>query len=1567
MFYEIIFAMTSIEEMLWFTGAWCDALLMMVGRRGGSDIHCETPSRMLSESAPSNTPASDTALASTVAASQSTFPSRRSQATGHIIPEDVRLGCSKSMSMLSSVFSRRKGFSRKLNNLAHIRRAQSPPSPASFASPDISEKPFNPYSLYNGSVVSQASTHQAAQGGSQPTDDAPVTSPRVQLDLTSESLSDWFSAELLQTSGEAPGRIPERNVSLGVRGIAGSQGSSSRLADLGSVKELSVAEVDEAQRSFDHGTVGDETDDVIVIEATRGREPTRSPITGSTEFSEDRSPGSSSPNQSKRRAPQPIRIPANTSSSKFFLHIDPESVPLSRQPSKRRSGRGSRPVSRYQSRRSSIAPKSARTTSFRKSKQGSLHRSRSRARPKSRASSVHSAPSGTDFETDFEDGLSAISGTTIARALVASYFDSSSPSNSHPSSATMLVKSRGHLARQDSATLPKADYAFFYNRNSLRRSQRSSKGSTASNGYTPNSANYWRDRKISGDQIVILSPEEREKEGWDMDVPPLPPMPQGLSPGPGSARTSGQMQPEPSKAEHNSLQSTTGSSGERASKRISGNSIASRRATKELTVELDPERKRRRISKISESADFVAAPIINSTQPSSGSSEGSVQTDAQDASKLSLPFGSASSGRSKESVTTGTTSVEDGQDVIYQPSRSKPLVSPDAPTTATSSSVSMYSEITHGGSVFSPAESSSIYSSPGSTAVLSPGLTSILSPGSSTVHTPGSSGSANSRKQTFRSFSAARQRRNMSPPKPTINMLPIGERPRSTQVPHSPLSPVTSPLIIRPQSLSSAARSSLDSPDLLDIMFAGSRGPLSRNNSHATRSMSPPAPISVPPRAPFEIVSAEGNSPSAVKQQFPETPYSFTPLMTANFSPQAQDVPPPLPRSGTLNLKHKSKRSSVSMGRKALMRSASLATPPSSAGIGAQLTANSGTALLRELPPTPLSGVDSPHSASGLSMIEEGSAASSPTSRYSMTPEQSPAFPMRRANSEPGASSQPSSPVSCYSPLPPLADTVPYTTPLPPSPSSSSATSTTSAPTSPLKRKHGSFVEVEDQSIPIVHAEVEDGPPLSSPRPSLPPSPLSMEFRSGFESADSNTSLQQQQQPNQLHPVYGSMSRKGRARTRPPPPSGPRRPSGPGNFGLLNRVRAGSMSSVTSSPSLSTGASGSRYTTPESSTPRFQTTPVKFRGLTMEAAQWTFTSQELQFLVSDAVKHSADASAIRLLPVDQIQGDLPEEIERLEKVSADLKTKYKLGMRRRMKLLHSLREIADGGDLADHTSSSRQLEELVELSDNLDHISDDLHNVMDQLRQLTHLRDLHTSSALAMAVRKLNNSFIKHLADNQKLRQQVVQLQEERDDAWIQAQEAAKELDALSEKFSMSEGVITPASSRRSSAAIVARKASMRRAGLRSSSHMRSQRSSVSTNRSSMAISPLNRTPSDVIPPVPPIPVRTPLGLSTAGLSSGLSTGMSRGLSSGVSPDEEVRALMRAQEELYEMLGIKLEELPTVRKRSMSVSDVATPPPYQETMPLPRRNSEVVSPSAARSSSWHEHRAAVLATIGMSP
>lgn len=273
----------------------------------------------------------------------------------------------------------------------------------------------------------------------------------------------------------------------------------------------------------------------------------------------------------------------------------------------------------------------------------------------------------------------------------------------------------------------------------------------------------------------------------------------------------------------------------------------------------------------------------------------------------------------------------------------------------------------------------------------------------------------------------------------------------------------------------------------------------------------------------------------------------------------------------------------------------------------------------------------------------------------------------------------------------------------------------------------------------------------------------------------------------------------------------------------------------------------------------------------MEAAQWTFTSQQLQELVSTAIKRSADASAIRLLPMETMAKQVPEEISRLEAVSAELRTSYKLAVRRRKTLLGSLSNIVENGDVA---ASIRIVEELSDLTESMDHYSEELYSVSDQLSQLVHLRDVHCSSALAMALRKLNSSFIKQLAEKQELRTQLANMEQERDDAWKQAQEAAYEIDALNDKLAILEGasVPTPASSRRSSRVLVARKASVRasKAGLRSSSRLRSQRSSVVTigSRSSVALSPGMKSAGVDVPPVPPIPIRTSLGIYTAGLST---------------------------------------------------------------------------------------------------
>ena len=285
--------------------------------------------------------------------------------------------------------------------------------------------------------------------------------------------------------------------------------------------------------------------------------------------------------------------------------------------------------------------------------------------------------------------------------------------------------------------------------------------------------------------------------------------------------------------------------------------------------------------------------------------------------------------------------------------------------------------------------------------------------------------------------------------------------------------------------------------------------------------------------------------------------------------------------------------------------------------------------------------------------------------------------------------------------------------------------------------------------------------------------------------------------------------------------------------------------------------------------PKFQTTQVNFRGLTKEQAEWTFTSEELQQLVSAAIRQTTDVSAIRLLPLETLNEALPEEIKRLEMVSAELRTNYKINVRRRKMLMSSLFAMTDGIETCDGVAAARTLEELTDVTETLDHQAEELFDVTTQLGQLTHLRDVHSSSALIMALHKLNRSLKKHLEQGQKLREQVAIMEAERDEAWKQAQEVAQDFDDLQERTCdpASTSMQIGASSRRSSRVILARKNSARvaKTGLRSSLHRRSQRSSVSSSHlASVVTSPAMRSAgiSDV-PPVPPIPIQTTWNINT--------------------------------------------------------------------------------------------------------
>ncbi|KAG2092695.1 hypothetical protein BD769DRAFT_1370743 [Suillus cothurnatus] len=267
----------------------------------------------------------------------------------------------------------------------------------------------------------------------------------------------------------------------------------------------------------------------------------------------------------------------------------------------------------------------------------------------------------------------------------------------------------------------------------------------------------------------------------------------------------------------------------------------------------------------------------------------------------------------------------------------------------------------------------------------------------------------------------------------------------------------------------------------------------------------------------------------------------------------------------------------------------------------------------------------------------------------------------------------------------------------------------------------------------------------------------------------------------------------------------------------------------------------------------------------------------------------------------------------------DVKTRYKMLVRKRWQLMGALAGHLDGPDLCDSMTAVRIVEDLSEVSIALDQLTDELHTIAEQLAQLKSLRDVHCASALAMALRKVNSTFLKQVAESQKLREQIDSMEAERDEAWKQAEDVAQDFDNLSDQVLESRGervegtAALKLSSRRSAQVSAVRKSSIRqsKAGLRSASKSRSQRSSVSSfgTRTSLMMS-MSAT-SDDIPPVPPLPLHTPLGIVTSNLSGRSSSGKFHLRSTSNTSFSDARALAEAQRELYEMLGLTLQETPS--------------------------------------------------------
>ena len=194
--------------------------------------------------------------------------------------------------------------------------------------------------------------------------------------------------------------------------------------------------------------------------------------------------------------------------------------------------------------------------------------------------------------------------------------------------------------------------------------------------------------------------------------------------------------------------------------------------------------------------------------------------------------------------------------------------------------------------------------------------------------------------------------------------------------------------------------------------------------------------------------------------------------------------------------------------------------------------------------------------------------------------------------------------------------------------------------------------------------------------------------------------------------------------------------------------------------------------------------------------------------------------------------------------------KYKVMTRRRATILDSMyASLGVSEDVYSAHRLARQLDELKELTQTLDRLTEELHSVDQQLSYLESLSHIHNGSALAMALRKLNTSFLQKVAENQVLRSQIQSLEAERDEAWQQAQSVANEYDQINDNNAYSP------SSTHSSRVSAKRKSCIRvsRAGLRTPSRRPSQRSLASGSASATKSPPLplpvnnRRLPLDIL------------------------------------------------------------------------------------------------------------------------
>ncbi|KAF8840403.1 hypothetical protein BDN67DRAFT_1069320 [Paxillus ammoniavirescens] len=205
----------------------------------------------------------------------------------------------------------------------------------------------------------------------------------------------------------------------------------------------------------------------------------------------------------------------------------------------------------------------------------------------------------------------------------------------------------------------------------------------------------------------------------------------------------------------------------------------------------------------------------------------------------------------------------------------------------------------------------------------------------------------------------------------------------------------------------------------------------------------------------------------------------------------------------------------------------------------------------------------------------------------------------------------------------------------------------------------------------------------------------------------------------------------------------------------------------------------------------FESTPIQWKGLPLEAAQWTFSSADLQEIVSRAIRLSAKESFVRLLSLQAIEVDIVEESERLdaERLAAQAKWRFEVG--RRTMLMQALNSTAAMLSSSGEGDMGTALAGLIsQLATSIASCDSQLSCILqnsDQQSQITAIQHRHWASALSIALRKLNKAYERQAEELKRVQTRIQTLEDELEDAWREAEDMAVEFDVMEQEDEESE------------------------------------------------------------------------------------------------------------------------------------------------------------------------------------